>query len=234
MRRDRIEVKVEANFVMRGTVYPVRQASFTPAARDLFDVMELYSNEGITPGIRRAFVVYLACGKRPIHALLFPQLRDIRHDFTHNFQGMTAAPVTLDALLATRERLVQQIQRELDDDERRFLLSLVGCDPEWSPLGIAHLENLPGVRWKLRNLEQLQKNNARKFAEQAEALVAGFDGIASVEDIDLMTAELQLAAVAPKSGRTLYVNRRGGPRPKRRSVAVAKPSLGGGYILCDT
>lgn len=60
--------------------------------RDLFDVMQQYEHEGITPGIRRAFVVYLACGKRPIHELLFPQLRDSRHDFAHNFQGMTEDP----------------------------------------------------------------------------------------------------------------------------------------------
>jgi hypothetical protein len=146
--------------------------------RDLFDVMQLYEHEGITAGIRRAFVVYLACGKRPIHELLFPQLRDIRHDYEHNFQGMTEAAVPLDALIATREKLVMQIQRELDVDERRFLLSLVSAEPEWSLLGIAHLGHLPGVRWKLQNLLQLRKANAGKFAEQVDALVAGFESVA--------------------------------------------------------
>ena len=209
VRRDRIEVKGEANFVMRGTVYPVRRASFTVAARDmlladvdipvvspedlyggklcaavnrqhprdLFDVMQFYEHEGITPGIRRAFVVYLSCGKRPIHELLFPQLRDIRHDYVHNFHGMTADPVPLDALIETRERLVRQVQRELDDDERGFLMSLVRAEPDWSLLGIAHLEKLPSVRWKLQNLLQLQKVNASKFAEQADALVYGFESV---------------------------------------------------------
>src|SRR5690606_1125036 len=145
--------------------------------RDLFDVMKLYEHEGITPGVRRAFVVYLACGKRPIHELLFPQLRDIRHDYKHNFEGMTKDPVPLDALTVTRERLVNQIQQELDADERRFLLSLVRAEPEWSLLGIAHLEHLPAVRWKLRNLQQLRKANARKFAEQANVLVTGFERV---------------------------------------------------------
>jgi hypothetical protein len=142
-----------------------------------WDVMKLYEHEGITPGIRRAFVVYLACGNRPIHELLFPQLRDVRHDYEQNFQGMTADPVTLDSLIATRKRLVRQIQRELNDDERRFLLSLVRAEPEWSLLGIAHLEYLPGVRWKLQNLLQLRKVNARKFQEQADALVNGFESV---------------------------------------------------------
>jgi hypothetical protein len=70
---------------------------------------------------------------------------------------------------------VKQIQTELDDDERRFLLSLVRAEPEWPLLGIAHLEQLPGVRWKLQNLQQLRKTNARKLAEQADALVRGFE-----------------------------------------------------------
>jgi hypothetical protein len=90
---------------------------------------------------------------------------------------MTEYPVPLDLLIATRERLVRQIQRELDDDERRFLLSLVRAEPEWSALGIPHLEHLPGLRWKLQNLLQLQKANTRKFAEQVDALVAGFERV---------------------------------------------------------
>ncbi|WP_258868132.1 nucleotidyl transferase AbiEii/AbiGii toxin family protein [Alkalilimnicola ehrlichii] len=143
VRRDRIEVKIEANFVLRGTVQPVRQASLAPIARDvlmadldipvvsledlyggklvaaldrqhprdLFDVMQLFEHEGITPGIRRAFVVYLVSHNRPVHEVLFPQLRDIRHDYRRNFEGMTAEPVPLDALLATRERLMREFRK---------------------------------------------------------------------------------------------------------------------------
>ncbi|AMV08628.1 nucleotidyl transferase AbiEii/AbiGii toxin family protein [Xanthomonas citri] len=202
VRRDSIQVKVEVNFVMRGTVQPVHRASLTPTARDvlmadldipvvsledvyggklvaaldrqhprdLFDVMQLFANEGITPGIRRALVVYLSSSNRPIHEVLFPQLRDIHHDYAHNFQGMTTEPVPLDALLAARERMVREIQQGLDDNERRFLLSLVAGTPEWPLLGIAHLEQLPGIRWKLHNLAQLKKTNAKRFAEQADVL----------------------------------------------------------------
>lgn len=202
VRRDRIEVKVEVNFVMRGTVQPVRKASLTRIAqdmlrgdleipvvsvadvyggklvaaldrqhpRDLFDVMQLFENEGITPGIRRAFVVYLASSNRPIHEVLFPALRDIQHDYTNNFQGMIAVPVPLETLFATRARLMRELQQGLDGNERRFLLSLVRCAPEWELLGITHLEHLPGIRWKLHNLTQLKKSNIKKFDEQAKAL----------------------------------------------------------------
>ncbi|HEJ6137353.1 TPA: nucleotidyl transferase AbiEii/AbiGii toxin family protein [Pseudomonas aeruginosa] len=210
VRRGSVQVKIEVNFVMRGTVRSVRQASLTPTARDvlmadleipvvsledvyggklvaaldrqhprdLFDVMQLFAHEGITPGIRRAFVVYLASSNRPVHEVLLPPLRDIRHDFAHNFQGMTAEPVSLDALLAARERLVREIQWGLDEEERRFLLSLVVGAPEWGLLGIDHLEHLPGVRWKLQNLVQLRKTNAKKFAEQADLLATRLAAVA--------------------------------------------------------
>jgi len=202
VRQGATEVKVEVNFVMRGTVQPVRMASLTPNARDtleadieipvvsledvyggklmaamdrqhprdLFDVMQLFAHEGITAGIRRAFVVYLASHNRPVHEVLFPSLRDIRHEFEHNFVGMTAEPVELDALLTAREQMMRELQQGLTEEERRFLLSLVTAEPEWVLLDIPHVEKLPGVRWKLQNLERLRKANARKFAEQSEEL----------------------------------------------------------------
>lgn len=202
VRQGSTEVKIEVNFVMRGTVQPARMTSLTPNARDtleadieipvvslddvyggklmaamdrqhprdLFDVMQLFAHEGITTGIRRAFVVYLASHNRPVHEVLFPSPRDIRHEFEHNFVGMTAEPVELDALLAAREQMMRELQQGLTDEERRFLLSLVTAEPEWALLDIPHVEKLPGVRWKLQNLERLRKANARKFAEQSEEL----------------------------------------------------------------
>ena len=207
VRQGAIEVKIEVNFVMRGTVNPVRTASLTQNARDtlqadlevpvvsledvyggklvaamdrqhprdLFDVMQLFAHEGITAGIRRAFVVYLASHNRPVHEVLFPSLRDIRQEFEHNFAGMTVEPVELDALLAARERMVREIQQRLTADERRFLMSLVAAEPEWKLLNVPHLEQLPSLRWKLQNLERLQKSDARKFAEQSDTLARLFE-----------------------------------------------------------
>jgi hypothetical protein len=142
--------------------------------RDLFDVMQLFEHEGITPGIRRAFVVYLASHKRPIHEVLFPTLRDIKPDikpeYENQFDGMTQEPVPLSALLAARERLLKEIQGGLDVDERAFLVSLAAAQPQWDKLGIAHLAQLPGVRWKLKNLQTLKTNNPEKFDTQLREL----------------------------------------------------------------
>jgi hypothetical protein len=193
VRRGPIEVKIEVNFVMRGTVRPVRRAGLLPRARDvlladleipvvsleamdrqhprdLFDVMQLYAHEGITPEIRHAFVVYLASHNRPVHEVLFPAERNIAQDYERTFLGMTAEPVALDDLLVTREKMIRDLQDTLDANERRFLLTLVANEPDWSLLNVAHARELPGIRWKLYNLGQLQKASPKKFAEQSPAL----------------------------------------------------------------
>jgi len=202
VRRDKLEVKVEVNFVMRGTLHPIHAASLTPKAkaalladlelpvvsledlyggklvaamdrqhpRDLFDVMQLFLHEGITPGIRRGFVAYLACHSRPIHEVLFPSLRDISGDYDNTFRGMTAEPVELKTLLAARERMLAELQAGLDADERRFLLSIARNEPDLALLGIEHLDQLPGIRWKLANLERLARANPKKLGAQAEEL----------------------------------------------------------------
>ena len=202
VRRDKLEVKVEVNYVLRGTVHPIRSTSLTPKAketlladlelpvvsledlyggklvaaldrqhpRDLFDVMELFLHGGITPEIRRGFVVYLASHNRPIHEVLFPNLRDISSEYESTFKGLTTEPVTLKALLSARERMVAELKAGLDAAEREFLLSLARNAPNWNLLGIEHVEQLPGIRWKLENLRRLAKANPKKLKQQAHVL----------------------------------------------------------------
>src|SRR3546814_1358815 len=45
--------------------------------RDLFDILHLYENEGITDDLFRAFLVYLVSHNRPAHELLAPHLLDL-------------------------------------------------------------------------------------------------------------------------------------------------------------
>jgi hypothetical protein len=140
--------------------------------RDLFDVMELFAHGGITPGIRRAFVVYLASHNRTIHEVLFPMPKDIRLAYEGSFVGMTTEPVTLDALLDTRERLFRELPAALDPSEREFLRSLVRAAPDWSLLEIPHLHELPAIRWRLQNLERLAEVNPDRFRALTDELDA--------------------------------------------------------------
>jgi predicted nucleotidyltransferase component of viral defense system len=138
--------------------------------RDLFDIVGLYAHGGITPEIRRAFVVYLASHNRTLHEVLFTTPKDIQLAYEGSFVGMTTEPVKLEALLETRERLLRELPAALDANEREFLRTLVRARPDWSLLDIPHLAELPAIRWRLQNLEQLSRSQPARFRALATAL----------------------------------------------------------------
>jgi len=110
-------VKIEANTIIRGTIFPVVNKKLCSKAentfelttsvdtvsfedlyggkicaaldrqhpRDLFDVKSLLENEGITPGIIKAFVFYLISHDRPMIEILNPGLQDISQTFINEF-----------------------------------------------------------------------------------------------------------------------------------------------------
>ncbi len=139
--------------------------------RDLYDVRLLLDNEGFTPEVRRAFVVYLASHDRPMHELLNPKFKDLVGAFAAEFAGMAREENPIDRLYETREQLVDLVRRGLDADEKRFLLSLKNGDPDWSALGIPHLRDMPAIQWKLHNIRRMAPaKRARMLEKLQEAL----------------------------------------------------------------
>ena len=139
--------------------------------RDLFDVLVLYNDSGLTPEIVDCFVAYLAGHNRPVHEVLMPRLQHLDATFANQFNGMTRDEVSLEALEQTRQRLVQELPRALTDQHRTFLLSLVQNQPRWDCMPFTHLQELPAIRWKLQNLAKLK---GAKRAEQVDRLQACF------------------------------------------------------------
>lgn len=125
--------------------------------RDLFDVKRLLENTGITPEIRRAFVVYLAGHPRPMNELLDPRMQNIKGLFEDQFQGMATNAVTLEELTVIQHQLAKQVIEALDENEKMFLLSIKRGEPEWDRLGIPHLKDLPALQWKLMNIQRMDE-----------------------------------------------------------------------------
>jgi hypothetical protein len=195
------EVKVEVNFVFRGTVLPPARRALAPAAqqmfsanvevpilaapelyggklvaaldrqhpRDFFDLQLMLAGGGWSEDLLDCFVVYLAGHHRPTHEVLFPNEKPLAAVFENEFVGMTSAPVGLDELIATRQRLMHELPRALQPRHRQFLLSMVRAEPEWGLLPHAHIAQLPALQWKLVNLAKLKKN-ASKFQQQHDEL----------------------------------------------------------------
>jgi predicted nucleotidyltransferase component of viral defense system len=125
--------------------------------RDLFDVMLLLANEGLTPNIRKAFLIYLISHNRPMAEILQPNRLPLEAIFVSEFLGMSRLLVTCEELVAVRDRLVDLLVQEMSMDERHFLLSVKELRPDWALLGLAGVELLPAVQWKLQNLAKMSK-----------------------------------------------------------------------------
>jgi hypothetical protein len=145
--------------------------------RDLFDVLGIYENGGLTSGIIECFVCYLAGHNRPVHEVLFGNEIEIKTAFTNEFTGMARNAVTLDVLLEIRHRLFADLPAHLSRNQRTFLSGLVQGEPDWSMMKCPHLSEMPAIRWKLENIRKLKKVNSKKFQTQAEALEACFQKI---------------------------------------------------------
>jgi predicted nucleotidyltransferase component of viral defense system len=141
--------------------------------RDLFDVKVLLDNEGLTDNIRKAFIVYLISHNRSLIEILDPGLQDIKDTFESDFVGMTTKQVELTDLLNARTELIHTIKKSLTVDEIKFLLSWKNKKPDWQLLGIDGIENLPGVKRRLMNLEKMEKNKHKEAVEKLEKYLVG-------------------------------------------------------------
>jgi hypothetical protein len=75
---------------------------------------------------------------------------------------MTIEDISLKDLIQTRVTLVRLITESLSLNERRFILSVKQREPQWGLLGIEHIHELPAVKWKLINLEQMNNSKHQK------------------------------------------------------------------------
>jgi hypothetical protein len=66
--------------------------------------------------------------------------------------------------------MFQELPSALDANDCEFLRSLVRARPDWSLLSIPHLEELPAIRWRMQNLEQLSRSQPDRFRALADAL----------------------------------------------------------------
>lgn len=123
--------------------------------RDLFDVKMFFETYELTDRLKTAFIIYLISGNRPISEMIRPNFIDQRDLFKRELLGMTHTPVTYEELDTARLKLVAEIDKWLTADDRRFLLSVKKGKPQWDLMNHQGLELLPGVKWKLINIQRM-------------------------------------------------------------------------------
>lgn len=141
--------------------------------RDLFDVAMLLRNEGLSEQFLEVFLVYLACNNKPMAELLAPVEYELDRIFVEEFAGMTREPVDIDMLHQTRGQLITEVNRNLTEPHKQFLLSLKKGEPEWGLLNRAGIEKLPAIQWKLHNIRSMSRQKHRAALAKLEKVLNG-------------------------------------------------------------
>ncbi len=141
--------------------------------RDLYDTLLLLDNEGISRELVVAFLVYLIGHNRPMAELLAPRAKPLAEVYESEFKGMTFNDVGVEVLESTLPRLVEMLHANLTDEDKAFLLSFKEGSPNWEHLEIPHIEQLPSVRWKQLNLDNMNKKKRREAISKLEAVLRG-------------------------------------------------------------
>lgn len=139
--------------------------------RDLFDVMLMLREEGLTREIFEGFLVYLISHGRPIAELLSPRWKKLDGIFQAEFAGMTREPITLEQLESTKAALLAAIQEQFTKQDAAFLLSLKRGDPDWALLNLPGVDQLPAVRWKLRNIMEMSASRRAGAVDKLQIVV---------------------------------------------------------------
>src|SRR3989338_894077 len=139
--------------------------------RDIFDIMLLLKNEGVTDQVRKSFLVYLISHNRPISELLSPNFKDMKPVFEKEFAGMASFEVKYEELVSVRKTLVEEINKRITDDERAFLVSFKEREPKWDLLGIEGVQDMPAVKWKLINLAKMNDEKHKRAVHQLKKII---------------------------------------------------------------
>ncbi len=146
--------------------------------RDLFDVKFLLDNEGLTDNLRKTFLLFLISHQRPMSELLAPNRKDISEIYETEFKQMAEVDVPLKQLEDARETLIRQINENMTANEKKFLLSFKNRNPDWNLLEMENVKviaNLPSVRWKMINLQQMQPQKHKDAIEKLKSILYPID-----------------------------------------------------------
>ncbi len=95
-----------------------------------------------------------------MHELLEPRIteasqKEFENTFQNEFSGMTSIPTTHEELKDIRAHLPKLLLNSFTETEKMFLIQLKSGNPDWSLLPIDGIENLPGIQWKLQNINKI-------------------------------------------------------------------------------
>lgn len=140
--------------------------------RDLFDIRDLLAIEGLSDGLREAFIVYLLSHNRPMFEVLSGRCKDLTEEYRDGFEGMTEKAVTVDELVAAQASMIEQLISRMPDRHRKFLINFEKGMPDWGRLNVPHAKDLPAILWRQKNLDKLDHARRAELVASLEAILS--------------------------------------------------------------
>jgi ribosome biogenesis protein Nip4 len=106
--------------------------------------------------------------------LLAPNRKDISEIYETEFKQMAEVDVPLEQLEEARENLIHQINSQMTDNEKKFLLSFKSKNPDWILLEMENstvIANLPSVLWKMINLKKMPVQKHKEAYDKLESIL---------------------------------------------------------------
>jgi hypothetical protein len=97
-------------------------------------------------------------------------MNEIYRSLKNQFQGMSEVPFDYDDFETIRKVLIENVNQNLTDMDREFLLTFENGAPDWDKCCAGDLNSYPSVQWKLKNILTLKETNHSKFNEGIEKL----------------------------------------------------------------
>ncbi len=86
---------------------------------------------------------------------------------------MAYEPIDFGQLQDTLPELVIQINKTLNDDDRRFLLDFKQGNVDWKKFPLPEVQMLPAIQWKQLNLKRMAPDKRRNAAHKLEKVLFG-------------------------------------------------------------
>lgn len=166
------ETKFSINLAPYEEIYAgkIRAALDRQHPRDLFDVKILLEKNGLTEKMMNCVVIYFLQGNRPLHEFLSPSQHNLELAFQNEFLGMTKDEIPYSDLIDIRQKLIELVNNNLSEKNKNFILSFyVGESPDWSLSPFENIEELPALKWKIKNIEAMGKTNKKNYAEKLKS-----------------------------------------------------------------
>lgn len=147
--------------------------------RDIFDVYYLYKNGEITDGMVKCFIVYSLChNSKSIYGLLNGKTRhqnnEIKKLLETSFYGMTNISFTMEDYMRTQIKLREDLKKKILS-YKNFINNFYNLTVDIKNAPFKNFYDLPGVKWRMLNLEKLYLSNNDEFIRQRENVFSLFD-----------------------------------------------------------